>query len=202
MQESRVYLKKMATGQLVEASLLDEITDRHLKMWLKTWQPVMKTRGSGRGRAARSRPEDHHWDWQWKASEWRPLLGFHSFAITCEGELQGLMLVCDYKSARISGQFGKPIVYVEYLATAPWNRPEFQTPPRYRGVGTVMVAAAVELSWEFGFHGRIGLHSLSGAEKFYREGCRMTELGKDTAHQGLMYYEMTEKQAEEFHLAH
>lgn len=200
MQESRVYLKKMATGQLVEASLLDEITDRHLKMWTKTWQPVMQKRG--RGRELRDKPEDHHWDWKWKASEWRPLLGFHSFAITCEGELQGLMLACDFKSARTQSQFGKPIVYVEFLATAPWNRPEFQTPPRYRGVGTVMVAAAVELSWELGYRGRIGLHSLSDAEKFYRITCGMSELGKDAAHQDLMYYEMTDKQAENFRQTH
>ena len=196
MQESRVYLKKMATGQLVEASLLDEITNRHLAMWVKTWQPVMQERC--KGRVLQEKPEDHHWDWKWKANEWRPLLGFHSFAITCEGELQGLMLACDFKSARIQAQFGKPIVHVDFLATAPWNRPEFQTPQRYRGVGTVMVAAAVELSWELGYRGRIGLHSLSDAEEFYRDKCGMTELGKDAAHQDLMYYEMTDKQAEDF----
>jgi len=32
MQESRVYLKKMSTSQLVEASLLDEVTDKHLAL--------------------------------------------------------------------------------------------------------------------------------------------------------------------------
>ena len=34
---------------------------------------------------------------------------------------QGLMLVSDFKSARLQVQFGKPIVYVEFVATAPWN---------------------------------------------------------------------------------
>jgi hypothetical protein len=33
MQESRVYLFKTATGQLVEASLLDEVIDKHLTSW-------------------------------------------------------------------------------------------------------------------------------------------------------------------------
>ena len=195
-----MYLKEMATGQLVEASLLDEITDRHLTLWIETWQPVIQEHC--KGRVIRDRPEDHHWDWKGKADGWRPLLGFHSFAITCEGELQGLMLACDFKSARIQAQFGKPIVHVDFLATAPWNRPEFQTPQRYRGVGTVMVAAAVELSWELGYRGRIGLHSLSAAEEFYRVKCGMSELGKDAAHQDLMYYEMTEKQAENFRQTH
>src|SRR6267154_6515909 len=84
------------------------------------------------GRTALNKPEDHHWDWKWKADEWRPLLGYHSFAIVCENDLQGLMLVSDFKSARLRVQFGKPVVYVEFVATAPWNRPELQKPPRFR----------------------------------------------------------------------
>jgi len=65
-----------------------------------------------------------------------------------------------------------------------------------------MVTAAVELSWELGYRGRIGLHSLPAAERFYWVTCNMSELGKDAAHQGLMYYEMTDKQAEAFRLNH
>lgn len=199
MEASRVYLRKTATDQLVEASLVDEVTDEHLTLWSDSWQPVMKTHSSASPTPG-NRPEDQHWDWKWKANEWRPMLGYHSFALMCEKELQGLMLVSDLKSARIQTQFGKPIVYVEFLATAPWNRPEIQKPPRYRGVGTVMITAAVESSWDLGYRGRMGLHSLPGAEVFYRGTCKMTELGKDVAHQGLMYYEMTDKQAEEFRL--
>jgi len=200
MEESRVYLKKSATGELVEASLLDDVTDGHLAMWSSSWQAAMQAHCAGR--VLHDKPEDHHWDWRWKANEWRPMLGYHSFAITCEKELQGLMLVSDLQSARIQAQFGKPIVFVEFLATAPWNRPEIQTPPKYRGVGMVMVAAAVELSWDLGYRGRIGLHALPKAEVFYRERCKMSELGKDRAHQGLMYYEMTDNQAEAFRQNH
>jgi hypothetical protein len=196
MTESRVYLRKTEPNELVEASLLDEVTDQHLAMWNDSWRPAMEAYCAGR--IFRDKPEDHHWDWKWKANEWRPLLGYHSFAIVCESSLQGLMLASDFRSARLQAQFGKPIVYVDFLATAPWNRPEVQNPPRYRGVGTVMVAAAVELSWDLEYRGRIGLHSLSLAERFYREKCGITELGKDAAHQDLMYYEMTDNQAEKF----
>lgn len=196
MQESRVYLRKLATGQLVEASLLDEVTNRHLALWKGAWQKAMRAHCAGR--VLRDQPEDQHWDWKWKANQWRPMLGYHSFAITCEGELQGLMLAGDLRSARIQAQFGKPIVYVEYLATAPWNRRELQARPRYSGVGMVMLAAAVETSFELGYRGRIGLHALSRAEAFYRDKCGMTELGRDAAHQDLMYYEMTDAQAEAF----
>src|SRR3989442_10219041 len=102
------------------------------------------------------------------------------------------MLASDFKSARLQSQFGKTIVYVEFVATAPWNRPEIQTPPRYRGAGTAMVTAAIELSYRLGCRGRMGLHSLPAAEPFYRETCGMTELGHDAAHENLMYFEMTE----------
>jgi hypothetical protein len=65
MEESRVYLKKMATGQLVEASLLDEVIDKHLAMWNASWQTAMQTHCAGR--ALRDKPEDHHWNWTQKA---------------------------------------------------------------------------------------------------------------------------------------
>ena len=44
----------------------------------------------------------------------------------------------------------------------------------------------------------IGLHSLPAAAPFYRDKCGMTELGNDVAHENLMYFEMTDKQAKRF----
>jgi hypothetical protein len=195
MRAIQVYLQKTETGEQVEAIMVDEVTNFHLALWKKSWAPAMKAHCEGR--TLRNKPEDHHWNWKRKANDWRSLLGHHSFAILCEARLQGLMLANDFKSARLQSQFGKPIVHVEYLATAPWNRPEIKKPPLYRGVGTVMVGAAVDLSFELGYRGRIGLHSLPAAEPFYGR-CGMTALGKDAADQGLMYFEMTENQAEAF----
>jgi hypothetical protein len=196
MTESRVYLQNRTTKELVEASLLDEVTDQHLAMWEKTWKPVMKENGPGH--ALQNEAEDSHWDWRKKAEDWRPYLNYHSFAIVCQKELQGLMVVSDIHSARHSTQFGKPIVYVEFLATAPWNRGGSRRRKQYRGVGTVMIAAAVELSCDLGYKGRIGLHSLTDSEPFYKKTCGMTQLGRDAAHEDLMYFEMTEKQADAF----
>ena len=196
MNVSTVYLKRGATGELVEASLADEVTDAHLSLWDNTWSPVMQAYCANR--TLTDKPEDHHWDWRQKAGWWRPLLGYRSFALLCRNELQGLMLASDFKSARLQAQFGKPVVYVEFLATAPWNRPELEKPTRYRGIGTVMIAAAVEMSFESGYRGRVALHSLPAAEPFYLESCKMTELGKDAAHHHLMYFEMTSTQAEAF----
>jgi len=196
MNTSVGYLKRDDTREMVEASLLDEVSDSHLSMWEASWSPAMQSFCAGRPLA--DRPQDHHWDWRRKAEGLLPLLGYHSFALLCQNELQGLMLINDLKSARLASQFGKPLAYVEFLATAPWNRPEMHQRPRYRGVGTVMVGAVVELSFELGYSGRVGLHALPAAEHFYRDTCKMTELGKDAAHQNLMYFEMTENQAEAF----
>ena len=105
-----------------------------------------------------------------------------------------MMLVNDVASARLLAQFGKPIVYIVFLATAPQNRPEFDGSIKYRGVGRVMVLAAIEFSRQSGYKGRIGLHSLPKAEAFYEAKCGLTRLGDDSSHQDLCYFEMTEEQ--------
>ncbi|MEY2427300.1 MAG: hypothetical protein QOJ40_185 [Verrucomicrobiota bacterium] len=192
---SEIRLRRVATGEAVAASLCDEITDGHLEMWAGTWQPAMEA--FGEGMPAEEVPEDSEWNWIANARIWRRFAKYQSFAIICDGGLQGLMVTNNILRARLSIPVGKPIVYVELLATAPWNRAEIQTPPRYRGTGWALMLAAVELSREMEFRGRIGLHSLPGAEPFYRFKCRMTDLGMDQE-KGLAYFEMNEEQAEAF----
>jgi hypothetical protein len=144
------------------------------------------------------KPEDSHWDWRRKARAVSGFLGYQSFALLCGEELQGLMMTNDIASARLREQFGKPLLYLEFVATAPWNRPKLQDPPRYRGVGSVFILAAIEASREAGFKGRVGLHSLSEAESFYEQKCGFMRLGADSSHQNLTYFEMTETQADAF----
>jgi hypothetical protein len=63
--------------------------------------------------------------------------------------------------------------------------------PRFGGIGVRLIEAAVRLSIDEGFQGRVGLHSLPQAEAFYRGPCRMACLGADASYQGLPYYEPT-----------
>lgn len=107
-------------------------------------------------------------------------------------------MINDLSSARLKEQFGKPLVYVDFVATAPWNRAELQQPPRFRGVGQVFMLVAIEASRAVGFKGRIGLHSLPKAEDFYEKRCGFTRLGPDSSHQNLTYFEMTESQANDY----
>jgi hypothetical protein len=92
-----------------------------------------------------------------------------------------------------------PMIYIELVSTAPWNRAEFENPPRFRGVGKSMIKAAIKLSVKEKYKGRIALHSLSGAEDFYRK-CGMTDLGMDEEKE-MVYFEMTEAQAQAFLLS-
>lgn len=60
-------------------------------------------------------------------------------------------------------------IYVDYLESAPWNLKNGVEPPRFLGVGTVLLIEAVRMSADAGFEGRVGLHSLPQAEAFYRK---------------------------------
>lgn len=196
MTESEVYLRDGTSGKLIEASLYDEVTSDHLALWDRDWVPAMQAFRAGSPPG--EKPEDSHWDWRRKSQAVRGMLGFHSFALVCRKELQGLMMMNDMTSARLREQFGKPLLYVEFVATAPWNRSKRQDPPRCRGVGQVFVLAAIETSRDAGFKGRVGLHSLPDAESFYEQKCGFARLGPDSSHQNLAYFEMTETQADAF----
>lgn len=203
MERSSIFLEEVATGSFVEADLFDEITDEQLAAWRNTWLPEVN---AARQRLLAQRlpgpqwPTDLHWDWDAKVAEAREtFLASKSFSVICQGALQGLMLInLSSKTARIPAQSGKPVVYVEYLATAPWNRKELGCTPRYRGIGRTLILAAVELSLQEEFRGRIALHSLPQADDFYQRKCGMTAVGADPKYQNLTYFEMTPEQAKKF----
>ncbi|WP_314964497.1 GNAT family N-acetyltransferase, partial [Bradyrhizobium cosmicum] len=64
-------------------------------------------------------------------------------------------------------------------------------------VGSALITAAIALSEDEGFKGRLGLHSLPQADDYYRK-IGMTDLGQDVAYQNLRYFEMTSEQARAF----
>jgi len=196
MNESLVYLQNTENDCLDEASLFDQVADEHLAMWNDKWVPALQEHT--RHLDLRRKPEDSHWDWKKKLAEVGHLLSYQSFALVCKDDLQGLMIINNVKSAKIQEQFGKPIVYVEFVTTAPWNRVEINKPVKYRGVGRIFMLAAIESSRELGYGGRVGLHSLPQAERFYENKCGFKRLGPESTHQNLCYFEMTSSQADLF----
>ena len=149
------------------------------------------------GKPRREWPQTSHWNWRDKVEDVRGILAYRGFAISCEDKTQGLMLVRMTDVARLPNQRGKPLIYIDYLESAPWNQGGLVDRPRFGGIGTVMLAAAMRLSLDEGFFGRIGLHSLPQSEEFYKAS-GMASLGADLSKQGLCYFEMTPAQASAF----
>lgn len=200
MEKSDILLRRSGTREEVAAELWDDISDLHLDMWRSTWMPMrdQAVRRLEQAKIPREKwPQDLHWDWGEKTDWSRRFLTLQRFAMTCGGALQGLMLVNLTKlTARLPSQRGKDLAYIEFVSTAPWNRPEICGVQQFHGIGINMMRAAVELSRNEGFRGRVGLHSLSQAASFYRETCRMSELGIDPNYYDLLYFEMTAAQAD------
>ena len=93
---------------------------------------------------------------------------------------------------------------MDYLEVAPWNvkliSEALGHPPRLRAVGSRLIEAAVRLSIDEGFKGRLGLHSLPESEAFiYTPVCGMTPFGKDAQKEDLLSCGFTPEQTERFY---
>lgn len=108
------------------------------------------------------------------------------------------MLLNTLESCRLPQQQGKSMVYIEYLVTAPWNRLSLAPQPRFGGIGSALVGVAIQISFDEGFDGRLGLHSLPQASAWYAQKCGMTDLGIDPNKKPLQYFEITTDQANAF----
>jgi hypothetical protein len=197
-----VELLNRQTGAFEPAVLYEGIDEKNLIDFEREWQPLFASRlpedASAVERVAAG-AEDAHWDWRRLAEIRANPLAFGMYAVECADKTQGLMLV------QKGGRFSRhpeheraDLIYIERLSTAPWNRPRMVDAPLYKGVGQILLAAAVNLSFDEELDGRIGLHSLPGAETFYRDVIGMTDLGADTHHNGLQYFELSNAQAAKF----
>jgi hypothetical protein len=201
-ERSVVHLKDRQKGALVEATFIDGVTEAEVILAESRWKPFLDEqirRMQAAGVPKEKLPQHRHWDWRQKFEAVEGYAAYQMFGIECEGEMQGLMLVSTAgKVCRAESHKGKSLVYVHFLAAAPWNLPSIVPEPRYSLVGTILVAAAIQLSLEEEFSGRIGLHSLPQADNWYSDACGMTDLGCDPTSQNLRYFEMTAEQASEF----
>lgn len=197
MDTSRIFLAKRNSSrvddfELIEGDLCDDITQEHLRSWEMHWRPEMVKLSRRRGCPA----EDGLWDWRRLASWARLQNDVSLFAISLANRAQGFMICYQSKVIHLPGANILPVVYVDRLASAPWNRPP-RIFPYYGGVGRVLIAAAIELSFRAGQSGRIGLHSLPEAERFYESSIQMNRIGPDPNYNRLIYFELSETRAQE-----
>lgn len=185
-----------------EARLHDEINADQLIEIHNVWKPARDKaveRMRRGGVPMHQFPQHAHWDWSAKADLLR-LLATRAFAIECDDEWQGAMMTSTAGHfARLDPDRGKPLVYVKYLESAPWNLARLVSAPRFGAIGTRLIEAAVRLSVDENFRGRIALRSLPNPDtrSFYNR-CGMVCLGEDPQVEHLPYYEMTRDGATQF----
>jgi hypothetical protein len=172
------------------AEIHSPIRASDLESWRETWLPHFERL------AKRGFPQpDAAWNWE-AMLPWST----HSFAVTCLGDTHGMMLVNAGLTSILNSPGGgrrrSKIVYVKAIASAPQNREldPASSSPCFGLVGSALMRAAVELSLELGFRGRVGLHALREAEQWYQK-IGMTAQASPT---GLTYYEFSSQAASKF----
>jgi hypothetical protein len=201
-EESIVYLKDNITGELVQATLVEKLQIREIVLTEELqWKPVIQEcfeRLTKAGVPKEQWPQHTGWSWRRKHKKYSRSLAYKFFGIRCDGKLQGLMLLSMIvQKGRSKDHEGKPILYIQYIETAPWNYPVFVQEPKYSLVGTNFIDIAIKVSVDEECEGRIALHSLPQSDDFYVK-CGMTDLGPDPDFDNLRYFEMTKEQAQAF----
>jgi len=214
---SSFQLPSPESGELVRVELYQGVEDQQIQFIESQWMPILKERQDrviwnvktksiadadermsvfNRAMAIAGVP-DGHWNWRQKINSVGPEEAHASFFVGIGNSVEAIMECRLLHFAREPSQVSQPIVYVNHVAVAPWNRTQIQNPRRIEKLGDLMMATAVSLSLEEGFGGRIGLHSLEQAEGFY-QCCGMSDLGPDEQYNGLRYFEFTGGQAAAF----
>lgn len=156
-----VWLKDNINNRYVLANLTG-FERRHIEMWYNQWKDNLKKRDNSLYPAAR-------WDWEEIFSSMLSDVTRKGFCIEYQDRLQGILVVT-YKGKM--NRDGEPIVFVEYIATAPWNRPDnilTKNKGQFSLIGSYLLRCAVDLSQTLGYEGRIALESEPEAMEFYEQ---------------------------------
>jgi hypothetical protein len=204
----KTQLKRLATGEMVEAELhtqlgLEDLLDAEAQ-WTPHRVEVLKRLLRDRVPDAKW-PQNFHWNWALKAVQLRRLdIGSALSPIRLMGikafiRWQGIVMAKSVGHVTRLATKGRDLLYVEYVESAPWNleMPEIAQRPELTGTGRQLMESVVRLSRAMDFEGRVGLHSLEQAEGVYRRW-GLTDLGNDPDYLNLRYFEMSEAQARTF----
>ncbi len=159
-----IAIKHVRTGQLVESRVI------RLTRWGSRYRvdrPWSRFRGPY-VHGFDQRP-DAHWKWNsfvrrhQKRQDWVRCGAIE----TPDGKIQGAIIYRRDGASLLEP--GQGAVYVEYLAAAPSNRKDCARKPEYEGVGSGLLTLAILHSYDWGSGGRVALHSLPTAIKFYKQ---------------------------------
>ncbi|MBL9129526.1 MAG: hypothetical protein JNL97_17880 [Verrucomicrobiales bacterium] len=175
-----------AKGDVVTAKLLTELEPGHLSDLRSRWKPELDRLGA----------PDAHWDWEALYREARVRSHEYRFwALVVDTSVHGVMRVNLMHRTRADPS--RHLVYVDRIASAPENRPPYS---RFslRPIGSVLFRQAVLESIDNESYGRVGLHALPSAASWYRDKLGMVSYGIDADHEGLEYFENTNRLALDF----
>jgi hypothetical protein len=132
--------------------------------------------------------EDYHWNWLDKAVDFNTL-GYDWFFLKTSDGVQGVCITFHPKKSAIKSV---DIFYVQFLSSAPWNRPSSLHERRYKGIGTeilrqIQIYLANTYHYCYGFN----LLSLPQARTFY-EHIGMVNLKEYNHGDSLFFYEIDE----------
>jgi GNAT superfamily N-acetyltransferase len=178
-------------GQAIRGEIRHGLGDAAIRDVINAWAAPrrdMADRLLQRGVPKARWPASLDWDWARKRREEVQVPRWRGLSVVAKGMTQGLMLVSAPAFAPKATRFGSRLLYIEYLEVAPWNQ-SAAGGPRIKGVGSALVVAALELSRAWGFHGRVGLHSLPQARGFY-DRLGFVNLGPDDSCEGFSYFVM------------
>ena len=175
MMERAVQLLS-GTGQIAEG-LIRTVQQRHWSDFQSVWQGIL----------VELEQPDARWMWDYKLRQAQQESRYEAYALEVESFTQGLLfLETQWRRSHLPQRY--PLVYVEALASAPWNRSAIERPPFLRGVGRTLLLFARRRSVELGYGGRVGFHSLLEAEGFYRH-LQVPDYGADPEKENLVNFE-------------
>lgn len=181
----RVWVWDNELRHAVDANLMP-MTDEHVAKLNATWVPEFHRR-----QESGVRDQDFL---MWETGvKYMDLLtrriNVNTYVVVRSSNVQGVLVLAKTpETSRLHEN--EHVLIVHYLATAPWNRRGRVSSGRYRGTGTVLLGHAVLDSMAAGCLGRLGLHSLTDSDDYYR-AMGFDDLGLNPAERGLRYFELS-----------
>ncbi len=176
--ESRVWLGTATVGHAVRQR--------------KSWGPLLESMEA----------LDAAWDWRVEVEAMHRDPDTRLVLAVCQrdkgGRVHALVnLLVQPRASRL--ERGADLLYIDMLAVAPWNRAG-QSAREVKGLGPLLIQAAILVSRQAGLGGAFGLHSLPDAAtlKFYADVMGVAPVGIETTAEGkLVYFEAPAERADE-----
>lgn len=160
---------------------LDLISD--ILSWYTHWLPEMYDLAGNR------LYEDSHWKVPGIWEELQANRNYRIMLIEAEELIQGYSIV---KVLNHMGVDDKPCSYLAFIAVAPWNRSIVGPRRRIKGIGKVLFSWSLITGLRYNDNLAIELHSLPGAEGFYRH-LGMMETGRSK--EGMREFRLEKREA-------